>query len=183
MSEIKDEEVKETEVKETEETAVENNAEEEKRASENEDITGYIRTDDGVDDTPDIYEDPLEPKRRATLSHRHAAVAAIDAGEDEAAFNELVKALDIYEETIMLGGNEQDFYVLGKTSSALVKLATRLQNRYTERSEEAFRNMAAVGDDPGMKQGFFREANDCRDKAGRYQMAIQKYSVKASQYA
>ena len=152
------------------------------RIYENEDITGYIRTDDGVDDTPDIYEDPLEPKRRAALAHRHAAVAAIDAGEDEAAFNELVKALDIYEETIMLGGNEQDFYVLGKTSGALVKLATRLQNRYTDMSEEAFRNMAAVGDDPAMKQGFFREANDCRDKAARYQMAIQKYSVKASQY-
>lgn len=179
MSEIENEEVKKAE-----EAAAEpaENSEEEKRANENEDITGYIRTDDGVDDTPDIYEDPLEPKRRAALGHRHAAVAAIDAGEDEAAFNELVKALDIYEETIMLGGNEQDFYVLGKTSSALVKLATRLQNRYNERSEEAYRNMAAVGDDPSMKQGFFREANDCRDKAGRYQMAIQKYSVKASQY-
>lgn len=179
MSEINNEEVKKAE-----EAAAEaaDSSEEEKRADENEDITGYIRTDDGVDDTPDIYEDPLEPKRRAALAHRHAAVAAIDAGEDEAAFNELVKALDIYEETIMLGGNEQDFYVLGKTSGALVKLATRLQNRYTEQSEEAFRNMAAAADDPSLKQGFFREANDCRDKAARYQMAIQKYSVKAAQY-
>ncbi|MCR4586284.1 MAG: hypothetical protein K5686_11240 [Lachnospiraceae bacterium] len=181
MSEIKEEEVKDGEDT-AEEEKTDAKSTDADRDAENEDITGYIRTDDGVDDTPDIYEDPLEPKRRAALSHRHAAVAAIDAGEDEAAFNELVKAMDIYEETIMLGGNEQDIYVLQKTSGALVKLATRLQNRYTDRSQEAFRNMAAVGDDPGMKQGFFREGNDCRDKAELYLLAIRKYTDKAAQY-
>ncbi len=161
---------------------LENEVKEENDASEKEEITGYIRTDDGVDDTPDIYEDPLEPKRRAGLAHRHAAVAAIDAGEDEAAFNELVKAVDIYEETIMLGGNDQDIFVLGKTSGALKKLADRLYNRYSEMGDEAYRNMEAISDDPAMKQGFFREAGDCRDKAARYKAASEKYAIKSMQY-